>query len=589
MADDYSGITRPYGDTPRTVSHPVQNGAGTPASPVQNFNTPDVNQRSGRTSPDTGDLRRGYNFGNSYTKLSFQRDPFLHHLNTMGKKPTDDWNFKYTIKRDVGPFKQFGYVVGSTANGELVTADVSVALTNPWTGDVTDESVYANTGYQEILAATIPGIGASAFANALPNTQGNTCAILIMGDYLTAGNLSNIINTGSSSIGQGVILGVAGTKPGWFMPDMTIRIPTNTTQPSSITAPQAPDDYVNAKIMSTYTLSGTNGGSTIAEGLILNVRIIKASAQANAYPTSYVAVGGAWSATAACLLDVGHGTGTSSIAQKLEPSRTYVMGSAYHELSGYGAQQWRPQPYSTDYGYTEYFKRWCQMSYRAMSTRLKFDGNPWTEEWRDKTLEMSLQLADTAYWGEQYIDADGVSYTEGLVNFILNNGNRFSLDLTTKNHDNFLEDLSALHDPRYMFVENVQMHYYVNSQVWNWIGKIAGYNMNNVEMSSNFTMSRVGSGWGMTNGVKNRVIDVDGQTMKVFRDIHLDRSHVKMIAVNMKSSKIRPLVGNGINNDVHVFPGVKTKQNSGESYRVDLIDADIGFEFGTPELTAVWV
>jgi hypothetical protein len=140
-----------------------------------------------------------------------------------------------------------------------------------------------------------------------------------------------------------------------------------------------------------------------------------------------------------------------------------------------------------------------------------------------------------------------------------------------------------------MFVEHVKMHYYVSTPVWNWIGKLAGYQMNNLELSSNFSMSKVGSGWGMTNGVKNRVIDVDGQTMKIFRDIHLDRSHVKMIAVNMATAKIRPLVGNGHNNDVHVYPGVKTKMNSGESYRVDLIDADIGYEFGSPELTAVWL
>ena len=67
MADDYSRITRPHTDTPHTIDHPTQ------AQPwgTDNFQAGNENQRSGRTSPDLGDLQRRYDFGNTYTKLSF--------------------------------------------------------------------------------------------------------------------------------------------------------------------------------------------------------------------------------------------------------------------------------------------------------------------------------------------------------------------------------------------------------------------------------------------------------------------------------------------------------------------------------------
>ena len=83
MANDYSGITRPYGDTPRTVQ-----------APATDLNQSDLNEIGRSNSPDTGDLRRSYNFGNDYTKLSYQRDPYLHFLNMMRKVPTDDPKFK---------------------------------------------------------------------------------------------------------------------------------------------------------------------------------------------------------------------------------------------------------------------------------------------------------------------------------------------------------------------------------------------------------------------------------------------------------------------------------------------------------------
>ena len=561
MSDDYSGIIRPYGDTPRTVMHPATD-----------LNQSDLNEigRSG-TSPDTGDIRRAYNFGAGYTKLSYQRDPYLHFLNMMRKVPTDDPKFKVTTRRGGAALRRFGYVAGLGASGEQCTDDMTVSIS---------AAAWATAALRNVLAATAPGMSGNSFgATSTIAAQDALQSVMIMCDYARIGQLQNKIGkTVSSSVGYQ--LGAEGTKPNWFHPNQVIKVPVSSTAPASALNPN-PTDYALLRIISIFDMTASNAGTTYGEGVILNCRVIKAGA--SGYPTALQ--GAAWDQTTAVLVDVSLGTESSSIAQRLEPIRSYVSGSAYHELSGYGESH-RDNLYSTDWGLTQEFKQTAMMSYRAMSTVLKFEANPWQEEWGDKMLEMNLELARTAYFGEQFEDADGYTYTEGIVNYIINNGNSFSLTYADKDVDDFLEDMSAFNDPRFKPDMGQNTWYFVPTRTWNWLAKLSGYARNNVEISSNYRFQF--SGRGMKLGVPVRVIDADGTQMRVVRDIHLDGTNVKMLAVDMNSVMIRPLVGNGINNDVTVHVGVKDKENSGESYRVDLIDADIGFKHKTPELLAAW-
>ena len=116
---------------------------------------------------------------------------------------------------------------------------------------------------------------------------------------------------------------------------------------------------------------------------------------------------------------------------------------------------------------------------------------------------------------------------------------------------------------------------------------MGGFAKNNLETSPNYSMQF--SGQGKMGGVSYRQFDVDGSSIRCVRDIHLDGTNVKMIGANMKACKTVALKGNGINRDMAVYPGVKTIKNSGEDYRVDLIQADVGFEFSAPETHAVWL
>ena len=76
--------------------------------------------------------------------------------------------------------------------------------------------------------------------------------------------------------------------------------------------------------------------------------------------------------------------------------------------------------------------------------------------------------------------------------------------------------------------------------------------------------------------------------MNVVRNIHLDGTNIKMLAINMKYCAYRPLVGNGINRDTGIYVGVQTLENSGVDRRVDQILTEAGMEWCCPETHAIW-
>jgi len=548
MADDYAGITLPSGaGVPHTADHPATS----------------LNVADDNSSLSTGDLRREYNFGSSFTKLSFRRDPFLHLLNTIKglKDPTDDAKWKYTERRRIGVYKRYAYVVGIDTTGVL-SDDYTVAV--------------AGTSWSTFIAANSNKFKVSA-TNAFQDLSLNQEFTLLMaGDYKTAGNLVNKIGVSSSSSGF-IALGDPGTQPNFFLPDQVIKI--NLTDSIGGTTVK---DYALARITAVYDWTFQNSSdnnATVKVGKALNCKLIHTQiTAANEYPVRMAATS---------LLDVSHSTGTSSIAEKLEPARSYVTSNAHHELSGFG-ETWRQQPYSTGTGFNQIFKKTAMMSGRAMATVLKFEKNPWAEEWQDKMLEMNWDMGQALYFGEQYEDDDGYTYTEGFVNYALNNCSQFLLTHNTKTLDDFLEDFSAFNDPRYQFDLGANMAYFCDTKTWNWWHKIGGNSLqqNTLELSSQYEIQLAKKG--RILGVDYSTFEVLGSRLNAIRDVHLDGSPVKMAAVNLKSVRIRPFIGNE-NRDVHVYVGVKTINNSGEDMRVDLIQGDVGFKFGAPETHAIWL
>lgn len=557
MADDYAGITlQSNAGVPHTVDHPAQS-----------FNVDDDN-----TSLPTGDLRREYNFGNSYTKLTFRRDPFLHLLNRVKglKQYTDDPKWKWAEKRMTQVYKRAAYPVGIDTTGiatdDLLYGDATVT----WARFIQ----YAGNGSNQYKLST-----SNAFADLSLDQE---FTMLFAGDYNTSGNKVNKIGWTNSS-GGFIALGSIGTRPNFFLPGQTIKINLCSSlydESSILAAATLTNDYAICRILSVFNWD-QNDDSAVAqrEGVMLNLKLIrKQVTSTNEYPT-FMADDQ--------ILDVSHSTKTSSLAERLELARTYVVGTSFHELSGYGTT-WRGQPYSTQYGFNQIFKVTAQMSGRAMATKLRFEGNPWAEEWEDKMREMNWDMGQTLYFGDQYEDDDGHTYTEGWVNWALSNANVFSLDRSSKSLDDFLEDFSAFNDPRYQYDLGANLAYFVDTPTWNWLHKIGGNSLqqNTAELSSAYEIQLARSG--KIAGVDYSSFKIMGSTLNAIRDVHLDGSPIKIAAIDMKHVAIRPLMANGINRDVTVFVGVKTIHNSGEDYRVDLIQGDIGFKFDTGEKHAIW-
>jgi len=220
--------------------------------------------------------------------------------------------------------------------------------------------------------------------------------------------------------------------------------------------------------------------------------------------------------------------------------------------------------------------------------------------WKEKLIEHKWDIENAMLFGSQ---DSTYNTTEGAVNFISTYGNAFSLSLTSKTQDSFLDDMSALLDPRYNNATSTV--FFCSTAVYNWLHKLSGYFANNVGMvlpASTYTAdtsvsptndSLARADFSMSG--KKKVFGVDITTistiygeMNVARNVHLDGTNVKMLGVNMKYCDYRPLVGSGINRDTGIYVGVQTLENSGVDRRVDQILTEAGMEWSCPETHAIW-
>ena len=507
---------------------------------------------------DTGEMRRKYNFSEKFTELSLDQTPFFRIVSKIGKKPTDDPQFKYTEKRQSW-MKRYGYCIGTGT-----TADAAVQLTSGTAGDATaDDQVH-----------------------------------LFMGtDYKSAGNLSNVIGQSGSSIGD------VGTRPLFYLPGQIVKVNVTSANGSDMT------DYRLYQVVSTedgYVCHTDNGGASAGDfDSIAEYALLSTPTVSNFYEAVHLECllvkdttdvnlmtytsGDTFISAASVTPTATDGSAGISIAGKLEPRRSYVVGTSYEEGSTLMQQNWGDQPYSTGYGYTQIFRNEFGMSNTARATALKYEKNEWARLWRDKLIEHKWEIEQTALFGSQGTTTNGSDtfyHTQGAVDYVLNNGNLFNLDLDTKLQDDFLEDLSQLVDPRYN--NSKSMMFFCDTATYNWLHKLGGFFNNNLEMSTNHSASFAVSGKKRSFGVSFTTISTVYGDINVARNIALDGSGIKILGVNMNYVKWRPLTGNGVNRDTSVYVGVQTLENTGTDKRVDMILTEGGFEWSMPECHALW-
>jgi len=410
--------------------------------------------------------------------------------------------------------------------------------------------------YGYIVTGGAAASGSTAISTAAPNT--GTIYLKVGTDYAKQGNLNNVYGVAVTQT-----LGTAATTPQFFVPGQLIKIPISsadaTTSASGVLA-----DYQVARI--TDVADHSTGYKK------LTCSIVRETSGTKYYMGSHDSIENGSSATAPSQVD-------------LEPFRVYVVGSAHAQGSGY-PETWKDQPFSTSYGNTQIWKTAMAMDNTTRATVLKYEANEWSRVWREKLIEHKWDIEQSLLFNGEYDTAGGAWTTQGAVDFISSYGNAFGLTIATKTQDDFLDDLSAFLDPRYNNA-NASL-FFVDTATYNWLHKLSGYFANNLEISPNFRADMALSAKKKVFGVDISVISTPYGDMNVARNIHLDSSVIKILAVNMKYCKYRPLVGNGLNRDTAIYVGVQTLENSGVDRRVDLIQTEAGMEWSMPEAHAIW-
>ena len=490
------------------------------------------------TSLDTGVLRRRYDFGSRVSELAIAQDPFFRFVSKLAKKSTDDPEFKFTERRP-SFHKRYAY---------------ATAFSNDNSTWVENQSTNATTQYDKY------------------ETAANTVYVKLATDYTKSGNRQNVY--GQS--GQEIVIGADGTQPQWYMPGQMLKINF------SDSAAGAVKSYAIVKVNSvTLQDESTNPPTAHAQGeaAVINGTVVKTKDAGDDYYAGPLGVN----------TPVGDSTYSTSIAGStssngLEQSRVYVVGNSHSQGSGY-PETWKDQPFSTAYGRTQIFKTAMAMDNTTRATVLKYEPNEWARIWREKLIEHKWDIEQAILFGSQY-DSGNEWYTQGAVDFVSSYGNVFSLTHASKTQDDFLDDLSNFLDPRYNNA-NATL-FFVDTQTYNWLHKLSGYFSNNLEVSPNFRADMALMGKKKVFGADITTISTPFGDMNVTRNIHLDGSPIKILAVNMKHVCYRPLVGNGLNRDTAIYVGVQTLENSGVDRRVDLIQTEAGMEFQMPEAHAYW-
>jgi hypothetical protein len=388
--------------------------------------------------------------------------------------------------------------------------------------------------------------------------QGDTWYVKLKTDYKSAGNVGS--RFGQS--GNAVQIGASGTRPAFLFPGLILKVPFGS-------AFGTPNDYILLKV---EEATNATSESVDVKGTVL--RTLKTSTNNELQ----------WKSASAPMDDT-YATANANILAGLESKKTYVNGNAFAKGSGY-PDTWADNPYSTGYGLTQIWKTALGMDNTTRATVLKYDGNEWARIWANKLIEHKWDIETDLLFSSQYTDSEGVQYTQGAIDYIVNYGTIFSLTHSSKTADDFLDDLSQFVDPRYN-ATNATV-FMCDTYTFNWLNKLAGYFNNNVQISPNYRADFSFKGTSNMLGLAvNKIATIYGD-MNIVRNVHLDGTGVYIAAINLNQVKYRPLVGNGLNRDTSVYVGVQTLENSGVDKRVDLILTESGAQYSMPECHAVW-
>jgi hypothetical protein len=421
-------------------------------------------------------------------------------------------------------------------------------------------------------------------ASGAVSATGQSVELYMASDYKSAGNITSIHGQSATKVDAGA----SGTRPTFFLPGQVVKIPVSATAQGGVTL----KGYHLMKVDSITDGLSKDGKECVK----LSGKIVKFDSAGNelmSFQGDNFTVGGT---DGDGDLDAGgEQVYDQNIANILEARRSYVVGNAHSQGSGY-PESWKDQPYSSAVGLTQIFKTAMAMDNTTRATVLKYEPNEFARIWRTKLIEHKYDIETALLFGSQ-AEVDGVQYTEGAISFVTNYGNIFDGSgiggTGSKSQDDFLDDMSQFLDPRY---NNANATLFMcSTDTYNWMHKLSGYFTANAQKTDLGSSNRFAARADFSIAGRKGVYGLDVTqvytpygVMNLVRNVHLDGSPVKILALNMGHLAYRPLVGNGLNRDTAVYVGVQTLENSGVDRRVDLIQTEAGMEFRMPEAHAVW-
>ena len=315
----------------------------------------------------TGDIRRKYNFGNRVSELAISQDPFFRFLSMSSKKPTDDPQFKYAEKRGSW-HKRYAYVIG-------------------WVN---------SSGVDVFTDAEIKDTAGAALV------VGNTAKVYMACDYENKGNIQNVYGQSNNAI----TVGGADTAPGFFLNDQVIKVNLSATAGGGaaiagyalMRIKNVADAAATSAFVGHDLATGSTTSSTTKSAVLLTCEVVRA-------PESTAVELCSWRSD-----DPMEGVYSANVAEVLEAGRSYVVGNAHLEGSGY-PDTWKDQPYSFNHGQTQIWKTSMAMTNTARATSLKYDASEWARIWKEKLIEHKWDIEQSLLFGSQ-ASSSNYNYTQ---------------------------------------------------------------------------------------------------------------------------------------------------------------------------------
>jgi len=518
----------------------------------------------------SNEFRRSFNLGSvRISELQPKRDPFFTLAVKFRNEPTDDPEFKRLEKRDVW-HRRYAFITagGVGASDTAGTAISAISTANRMT--VAQWALFINNTKFSVLDFTT--------------------------DYNTEkGTITPYRVDQAGTKTSNAFFGTANGVPNFFFKGQQIRIPLSFIDNSNA-------DKVALTGFATAVVELVTVEATSTK---LAIRVISAPAwsldtsDSVAFGVGVVGIAMTASTKDAFALSTEPGralnTWPTATTFKKE-DRVVIIGSVFAEGSGLPGTTYNDK-YSDDYGYTQIFKNDLSMTNTAKATVLKLRPQEMAYRWQKTMLQHKKDITMAGLWSVK-TKRDGtdtmlVRTTEGLIDYIMNNGFVFRLQ-ATDGYDTFLDQLSEFYHPEIGQEGSVLFH--VSTQIFNWFNRLG---------SSGFFQNTFKGTVGANPSVFNQDISIMGKKtvaglditeistphgmIRMTRDINLDGTNIRMVAVNYSNVFYRPLKGNGLNRDTSVYMGVQSLEHTGVDYTTDLVQTEAGFDFRLGETFAMWV